>query len=239
MLELVQTIPAHNKIVVLSHHNLLFCPIPKVACTNWKMTLRHAEGYTGNDESIVHDRRRNGLTYLSTQSPFRRFSLLTQPDVTRAVFVRNPWTRILSAYRSKLEGKRPSDVADDLRKRWLLHVLTSVRNDGKPISFAEFIAFLEATQRKRMNSHWRPQSLLAGIGVIRYNFIGRFEQLEQDIETLNRRCKLPSFYRGGAAFVTHSSERDTLERYFTPELIQRVGRIYADDIRRLGYSCPI
>ena len=113
MLELLRTIPAYNNIVVLGHHNLLFCPIPKVACSNWKITLRYAEGYTGNDEIIVHDAKQNGLTYLHTQSPFRRYFWLTQPDVTRAVFVRNPWTRILSAYRSKLEGIRPSDVADD------------------------------------------------------------------------------------------------------------------------------
>ena len=233
--------PAYQNIVVLRRYKLVFCPIPKIACSNWKITLRHAEGYTDNDETIAHDRINNGLTYLHTQNFFWRATWLTRPDVCRAVFVRNPWTRVLSAYRSKLEGRRPNEVANDLKTHYQFEVLTNVRKDGGPISFDEFITFLENCPPDRMNEHWQPQSQIASLDRVSYNFIGRFEQLDDDIEILIRRCKLPPFYRGKIKSVpaTQSSERNVLTRYYTSDLIERVGNIYASDIRLLGYVPPL
>ena len=240
MLELIRWMPAYNNIVVLRSHKLLFCPIPKVACSNWKITLRHAEGQRDSDETIAHDRDRNGLTYLYKLKRIHRAAWLIRPDVTRAVFVRNPWTRVLSAYRSKLEGLRPSQVSDSPRRRYLKTVLSHLRKDDAPISFDEFIGYLEATPPEQMNEHWQPQSQIAGLGYVRYDFIGQFEQLERDVENIVARCGLPQFYCGEIKTVppTHSSRSEQIRHYYTPELIERVGRIYAEDVRQLGYSWP-
>lgn len=238
MLKSLRWQQSHCNLVLMRNHRLVFCPIPKVACSNWKITLRHTIGYTGYDENIAHDRTANGLTYLHTIPKPQRALWLLRPDVTRAVFVRNPWTRLLSAYRSKIEGRSIGNLPNRTRNYFQRCIIEQM--GGGPVSFEEFVTFLEQTPLSQMNEHWMPQYLIAGLDEIKYNFIGKMETLEEDAILLVRRCGLASFYTGNIATVpkTASSENLVLATYYSSQLIDRVGRIYIGDIQRLGYTSP-
>jgi hypothetical protein len=221
--------------VVLARHKLVFCPIPKVACSPWKRTLRRALGFQDWEASSPHDRRANGLSYLDQFGPVARATFLLRPDYTRAVFVRNPWTRCVSAFRSKLEGKTRADV-DGEPGGWRSKVFEFTHSG--PLSFDDFLAFLDGQSADEMNEHWKPQTTIAGLDAVRYDFIGRFENLVEDAAALVRNCGLPPFYEGHVGRgATHADQ--VVERYLTPDRIDRIGSIYATDIEILGYQPPI
>ena len=91
--------------------SLVFVYVPKVACTNWKCVMRYLEGYEDYlDSRKAHDRKLGGLTYLSQCED--RDRILADTNIPKFSFVRNPYTRILSAYLNKvrpfaLDGRGP------------------------------------------------------------------------------------------------------------------------------------
>ena len=104
-----------------------------------------------------------------------------------------------------------------------------------------FLRRIREQRARRRRRRWVGLGLvIAGLGYVRYDFIGQFEQLERDVENIVARCGLPPFYCGEIKTVppTHSSQSDQIRRYYTPQLIERVGRVYADDVRLLGYTWP-
>jgi len=248
-------LPCYANLIISRRHRLIFCPVPKVACSNWKMTLRQASGFDDfTDDHLAHDRENNGLDYLGRHNRLVRLRYLNDPRYTKACFVRNPWTRALSGYRSKLEGalaKRAGD-ADDPRSSWIFRSVEAVKefcrangqieDDGSPeVTFGEFLNYLEGTPPAALNEHWQPQSLITGFERIKYDFVGRLETLSEDAARLIERTGLPALYTGPVKTVppTRSKDDDVLRRYFTPERIAQVGRIYAADIAFLGYQPPL
>lgn len=94
--------------IVLSEFKLIFFPMPKVACTEWKLFFRTVMGYTDNEEleqsddfSDIHNPGKNGLKYLSDYPLEEAQHMLNSEEWTRAVFVREPKERILSGYLDK------------------------------------------------------------------------------------------------------------------------------------------
>ena len=90
--------------IVMERYRLLFFTIPKVSCTVWKQLFRRMAGFadwTADDHPLPHAPTRNGLTYLYDYNPATAQHFLTSPNWTRAVFVRNPHERLLSAYLDK------------------------------------------------------------------------------------------------------------------------------------------
>ncbi len=87
-------------------------------------------------------------------------------------FVRDPVPRVLSAWRDK--APRPKFGAE-----------YGLNTDGVPVSFTRFLEMLQEGLLLK-DPHWAPQSVLLPYDPARYAFIGRFERLEPDMETLCR-----------------------------------------------------
>jgi hypothetical protein len=82
--------------------NVIFGYVPKVACTNWKCILRYLDGHADYlDAQIAHDRKRSGLAYLS-ELP-NGLDMLHDDSIPKLTCVRNPYTRVLSAYLNKVK----------------------------------------------------------------------------------------------------------------------------------------
>jgi hypothetical protein len=137
-------------------------------------------------------------------------------------FVRNPWDRLVSAYFFLKKG----GMNDDDR-RWAEQNLSAFD------SFPEFVERWVNEESVRSWVHFRPQcDILCGrddsLGV---DFIGRYEQLEQDFERLRERLgfgdPLPHLNRTQRA--PYSSVYDNRTR-------ELVARAYARDIELFDYS---
>jgi hypothetical protein len=104
--------------VVLEDYKLLFFTTPKVGCTVWKQLFRRVSGYADwqmqgdnsaqhqNPKELPHNPFQNGLNYLYHYPPHIADRMLTDPTWTRAIFVRDPKERLLSAYLDKAVGEQ-------------------------------------------------------------------------------------------------------------------------------------
>ncbi|RVE48512.1 hypothetical protein evm_006823 [Chilo suppressalis] len=97
-------------ILIDENHKLLYCYVPKVACTNWKRTLMILTG-KWNDTDVLaipaHLAHSPGMfRNLSSVPKDQRNAMLD--TFHKMIIVRNPFERLLSAYRNKLEGDTQS-----------------------------------------------------------------------------------------------------------------------------------
>jgi len=90
--------------IVVERYKLMFFTIPKVGCTVWKQLFRRMEGYEDwldERHPLPHAPMRNGLQYLYDYPPAVADRMLIDPAWTRAIFIRDPRQRLLSAYLDK------------------------------------------------------------------------------------------------------------------------------------------
>ena len=91
--------------VVIESHKLIFFTIPKVGCTVFKQLFRRMMRHENWKTKDPHNPHRNGLDYLSEWSLEEAAEMMTSPEWTRAVFIRDPKQRFLSAYLDKAVRK--------------------------------------------------------------------------------------------------------------------------------------
>lgn len=173
----------HKGPIVIRRFRLIFFHVPKVACEEFKKLFRRMEGYEDwatsyNDppglyspdkplSRLPHDPKINGLTYL-TQLPLDEANMiLNDPTWTKAIFLRDPMTRFVSAYLDKIRRHHRNA---EMRK----------------LSFEEFITKVEQGLKNR---HWNPQSQFYNLDkwLPVMDFVGAFESLAEDTETLLRK----------------------------------------------------
>ena len=169
---------------VLEDFKLIFFTVPKVGCTVFKQLFRRMSGYADwntSDVRLTHDVQYNGLKRLSEYSVERASEIMTDPDWTRAIFVRDPKERILSAFLEKvLAASSPSDSL--VRQKCCPERGACMRSVGK-----SFESFLWLTSQCP-NPHWSPQSERMEKRYWPYiNFVGRMESIETDTRTLLQR----------------------------------------------------
>lgn len=211
-------------------NRLIYVETPKVGCTSIKKILQFNE--LDCDESRmpsdVHERQQSPLKSPSAdEAGFLR--CLASADYLTFTFVRNPITRVLSAYLDKIVAQ-PGEITPAQRE---MGIDPSVRIP----TFPEFIEMVYRQRPFDMNVHWAPQAFLLGIDKVRYDYIGRFECFVQSIEHLvaKKGLKTPaSAMRHGRAHATNAS--DLLGRHYTGAALERVREIYHDDFKYLGYG---
>jgi hypothetical protein len=138
--------------IVIESHKLIFFTIPKVGCTVWKQLFRrmmgHADWSSQDDQSgLPHNPKTNGLVYLHDLDMDRANHIMTSPEWTRAMMVRDPKQRLLSAFLDK-------SVRNDHR-----HIIDRCCPvDHACVTGAQTVpGFLKLCGRCH-DDHWRPQN---------------------------------------------------------------------------------
>ena len=146
-------------------------------------------------------------------------------------FVRNPWSRLLSAY-DYLYRKRAADMAY-LDHRWSASHLRALPDFQKFVLALENPAFLKSVRRY---IHFRDQlDWIAGPGGARdilVDYIGRYETLSSDYAEISSRLRsseeLPEIRTG-------NMNRD-YRAVYTTRMVDVVANIYRSDIEAFQYS---
>jgi len=246
--------------------DLIYIPIPKVACTSLKIWFLK----TSPDLEIQPDPASwkvnawlgdEGNRYL-----LQDLAPLRDGRMFRFAFVRNPWSRLVSTYLNRIVGRgiehrqlmKKLSRGDWYRfdKRALYYVRKRIRGVGwaerAEVTFREFVTReVAVTPPMEMDPHWRPQYTF--LGEHELDFIGRFEQLTEDLEALCGKlgisADLPELNRSqyvdlddGKQFAdcpqAHLRAMPAMPRYrqfYTPDLVDEVARVYAKDLDRFGY----
>jgi hypothetical protein len=240
-------------------YRYLYVETPKVACTTIKAFLQGAEGRVISNQNFdeVHERDKSPLSK-PDKRPDLLFDLLESDGAFRFTFVRNPYTRLLSAYLNKIRRKPAEEaiayrssrlqqlgqpITGDLallnaqalesHRRQRLHSL-SLPTDSD-ISFKEFVESLAQADPATMDAHWRPQTLLTAHAHIDYHFIGRFETFEADLTRVANRLNIEHNLKFKP--TPHRTDSDKRANdYYTESLRKAVARIYRDDFKMFDYE---
>jgi hypothetical protein len=239
----------------------VFCPIPKVICTNLKkgllrlVGLQEAHGHESFNQCAVHgDVHTCAQQELCLQTT-AEMGCLHDDRYFRFAFVRNPWARLVSAYLDKIGRAEQPPMG-----RALDVIVGMQRHHGRPTDLVRrisFRVFLESTllmSDLQLDEHWRPQATF--LGGHTFDFIGRFEaaaagfaavnaQLGTELEVAARNTVgwAAAAPAEGGFFDGHDSlelqvVRERLGgfpdflRFYPPDLRELVGQRYAVDVAR-------
>jgi hypothetical protein len=168
--------------IVIEQYKLVFFTVPKVGCTVWKQLFRWMHGYPDWHKTNIHamvpwNPDTNGLTYLYDFNRSQASHIMTSPEWTRAIFVRDPKERFLSAYLDKAIAN-----PDFVRRKccyWARDCVESLRQDNH--SLLPFLALVQTCD----DGHWRPQHRRMEAKYWPYiNFVGHMETVTADARRL-------------------------------------------------------
>lgn len=145
-------------------------------------------------------------------------------------FVRNPYSRILSAYLDKIANLEREAYAAKRR-----NILKFSDADGG-LSFAAFIRYLEQRGLYE-NPHWAPQTAMLPVAVEKIHFVGRVENLDDDLGFVVNRLFGAVAYQGPIIREinrTHSAHK--MAQYYDRDLSERVYGLYKADFDAFAYA---
>lgn len=211
----------HPRAMLLEPWKAVYLPIPKTACTSMKAFFAaEIEAHEGRplprrgDGTPLFPALRKSVVYRSGLYPY------LYGDYCTFALVRDPYNRVLSFYRNKIESPDAADARRFHRFR-----------PGS--SFRECVETMAAIPDAEANHDFRSQAsyLLDRSGHFLPDIIGKFENLDSDVNRIVRRIGMDAA-RLERLNATGPAEFD---RYFDRDIMQLVESRYERDFELLGY----
>lgn len=226
--------------IVLESHKLIFFTIPKVGCTVWKQLFRRMMSYSDwrsqdYDTFQPHNPSVNGLKYLYNYTLEEASEMMTSSEWTRALMVRDPKMRFLSAFLDKA-------VAN-----FNQHIIHRCCLDESCVEDAQTVTGFLRLCSLCYDDHWRAQSTRLDFKYWPYiDHVGHVETAAQDAKALLQivgawdefgasgwgggNSSIFESKTAGAAGMNHSTHADwQVWKWYTPETEQLVERFYQGD----------
>ena len=158
------------------------------------------------------------------------FDLIDDPATFVFTFVRNPYTRLISAYRDKFRhpiGR--SDYYLDALRYFGLKLLRLDRTE--PLPFEWFVDLATGTCRSGSDGHWMLMTSLVPSTSLECSFLGRVERFDEDFRMVLDRIGEPSV----KIPAVNATGRVVPADFITSPLQARIYRAYQDDFERFEY----
>ncbi|XP_007422549.1 carbohydrate sulfotransferase 9 [Python bivittatus] len=209
-----------SRIYVEDKYKLLYCEVPKAGCSNWKRTLMVLGGLAKSATNISHDTVHYGDHLKKLDSYDLKDIRRRLRTYTKIIFVRDPMERLVSAFRDKFE--HPNSYyhpvfGKAIIKKYRLNADREALTTGSGVKFKEFIQYLLDPHRPvGMDTHWEQINKLCYPCNINYNFIGKFETLEQDANYFLRLIDAPD-----ELIFPHFKDRHSTDRRTNSEVVRQ------------------
>lgn len=160
--------------------------------------------------------------------------VLNSGNYFRFAFVRNPYSRLLSCYLDRILDTRSSP------RKQLDAYLEKSGFATNNIAFTDFVRAACNQESPRQNSHWRAQTDDILLDHVDFDFIGKFENLWNDLADISRSiwgsvpAQMSNESVNKSPSVTGADSK--LGEFYTPELVDMVATRYKEDFERFGYS---
>ena len=209
--------------IVIEEYKLIFFTTAKNACTIWLQLLRrmmHIKEWNEVDNSaklLPWNPEYNGLKYLYDYNISYANEIIQHPKWTRAIFVRDPKERLVSAYIDKVLRN----------EKYVLNKCCPTTGSCVEPSKRNITTFLHEVAYFCDNPHWRPQYLQMTPQQWSYiNFVGHMDTIQDDAERLLKRLGIWELY-GSSGWGSNRQER-----IFLSELGDNTGRMHATNAKR-------
>uniref|UniRef100_A0A8C4NJI1 Carbohydrate sulfotransferase n=1 Tax=Eptatretus burgeri TaxID=7764 RepID=A0A8C4NJI1_EPTBU len=257
-----------DHLIVDDNHGIIYCYVPKVACTNWKRMMIVLSGSVTNNgkpyteplevPSLVAHLPSSHHTLarqLRLHGPrFVRHKLATY---SKFLFVREPFARLVSAFQSKFAVQN-----EVFYHRFAVPMLQLYQgvvepaasaadalsdktgNGSSRLQFSSFVRYLldpNTEKQKPLNEHWRQVYRLCHPCQISYDFVGHLEKQTEETTYLLRMLGVPPSLHLPPAFHK-KTDLDRVERSFSGvpvSLRRKLFQLYATDYALFGYPSPL
>ena len=218
--------------VLLEKYKAIYVPIPKVACTSLLITCAELLDMGDSNTYLTNDSIHR--TYFPCARPPRRsaskdslFFKRNYEGYFKFAFVRNPWARLVSCYRNKIDS--PS-------LEWLRNNSSTRAVFDKDISFDTFARAIAEVPDESAEKHFRSQYtfLTDTHGELVTSFIGKFESMDMDLSHVFAHLGLAN--RKILHAMKSSSNKESYRTYYSDELKDIIHDRYAKDIKLFEYS---
>ncbi|XP_062979467.1 carbohydrate sulfotransferase 13 [Elgaria multicarinata webbii] len=237
-------------LVVDDVHGLLYCYVPKVACTNWKRVMMVLTG-----QGKYQDPLDIPANEAHVSSNLRALSEYSTPEINhrlrnylKFIFVREPLERLVSAYRNKFT--RSYNTA--FHKRYGTKIIRRHRQKpssealerGHDVRFEEFVYYLldPRTQHEEpFNEHWERVHSLCHPCIIHYDVVGKYETLAKDANYILRLVGADAGVKFPSSSKTTRTNDDMTAKFFqniSPFYQRRLFNLYKMDYLLFNYTIP-
>lgn len=235
---------------VSAKHNYVFVNNPKVASTSLLKRFQNIENAKKAGEMAnPHQRNKSPLRTLGGMTHAEQESWFKSGDAFRFAFARDPFSRILSAYLSKIDNPlrvfkydstKPTSVPP---KGQIMSLITGKSIDessdfSMAIDFPTFVEAICSLDPYVMDLHWKPQVDLLMTDKISYDYIGKFENLANEMAHISEHVGIED-----TTALEYSANRteskSKLNSYYTPELQKLVVKKYSADFEQFDYPVSI
>ncbi|KAK2720453.1 hypothetical protein QYM36_004365, partial [Artemia franciscana] len=238
-----------DHILSVDKQHLLYCYVPKVACTNWKRIIMILSGNANTSDPLsieaneVHPRR-----VWETLADFKTSESQTRlNNYYKFMFVRHPFERLVSAYVNKFY----KSYTDYFQIKYGRTIVKNYRTNpgkealtrGHDVTFSEFVQYLiahKSSESGPFNEHWRPMHELCEPCRVKYDIIGKYETLNEDswlvLENprLDQKVKFPPGLKKSTAYLVKSY----LSQIPESQLI-KLYHLYELDFKLFGYDFDV
>ncbi|XP_065085055.1 carbohydrate sulfotransferase 11 [Ochlerotatus camptorhynchus] len=236
-------------------HGLAWCNIFKAASSTWMYYFNILGGY---DIRFLQRTRSSPIDLARKRFPRPSTGELNDylSNTISFLIVREPFERLVSAYRNKLEGCRNKyykllgeQIVKRFRKKLKEGSKPALHKYPKGPTFREFLEFLVAHYKSggRFDEHWSPVYSFCTPCSINFTLIAKVETFQRDSEYIIRQAGLETLLlnklpRSRLRSITNraaSNTRNLTPRYFSQideRLLTEVLEIYQLDFELFGYN---
>lgn len=223
---------------------LLYLATPKVACTAWKWWVAELAGIsretiiqkaTYSRESLeallIHDGIERSNPHIQSFDLQQMQAQYANPDLFRFALVRNPYTRIFSAWASKVLLAETGQVnaGESLPVPQNTHELAQ--------AFENFLGEIETREYPDawINSHWVPQSLWLDLPGVPFSHVYAIEKMDVALAEIGEHV-----HRQGGVSPSLRRFNETVlpwqPRFMTETARRRIIHLYREDFSRFAYA---
>ena len=161
--------------------------------------------------------------------------MLTSEEWFRFCFVRDPYSRLFSAYKQKVM---------DLTSPWVGFRESVRERAGYPtplgaapgmVGFGDFVRYVGEQDDGDRDGHWRSQVGTLHVDTIEYDFVGRMESFAEDFTQVLQRFDAPAELIDSAPQVVNATQKLPLAMVYDKPLADYVYQVYRDDFEAFGY----
>ena len=230
-------------LAVIPSLKILYCVTPKAASRQWReMLYRFNKGLQRPGKMNLR---------LNSFSPDQQKQMLE--TYFKFTFVREPFERILSAYKDKFVIPRDVDRkmrefhGREILKNFRPHVSKSALEKLDDITFPEFIEYLVTKGSNKstpvMDWHWDNYVNICGMCAINYDFIGHYENFDQDLADFKQAAGLsPEVANKLNACANNKSDTASLLlSYYSQipiEWVDILGQLFRANFEMFNYDFP-
>ncbi|XP_030829019.1 carbohydrate sulfotransferase 14-like isoform X2 [Strongylocentrotus purpuratus] len=230
-------------LLVDDKYKVLFGFIPKVGCTTWKGIIGKLHRKHKNDLAKINTLRNFGDNHTEIYYRLQNYR--------KVLFVREPITRMLSGYLSKLRNFKGNQriweqfIGESIVKRYrgYNHVERYKDEIIKPwmnITLSEYIQYITDIGSNiymgELNDHWLPLHVVSNPCQIHYDFIGHYENLAVEGPFVLKWLGVDNLISFPPVHESHAS--NALIREYSEislSFLKRISAYYSFDYKAFGY----